>query len=275
MKDKRNMFNKRQETIEYKVTVAKGENKYGEGNKYYINDRLSPVLTMLEGNTYIFDSSDSSTKTHTLRLSITEDGTHNEGVEYTEGVKVTDNSLTIMINEDTPDLYYYCVNHSGMGGQADQNSTFGQTNFDGSILSRSTESATSGFSIVRHTGTGSAGTIGHGLGAKPSVVLIKNTGASENWVMYHSSLGATHNVKLNNTEAQQDTTGAFNDTEPTSSVFTVHTNTNTNQSGQVMIAYVFTEKTGFSKFGSYKANDQDGANSPFVYTGFKPAFCYF
>ena len=146
----------------------------------------------------------------------------------------------------------------------------GSSNSDGSVTSTVSANTTAGFSIVKWTGTGATATIGHGLGAKPSVVLIKNTGASENWVMYHSSLGATHNVKLNNTEAQQDTTGAFNDTEPTSSVFTVHTNTNVNQSGQVMIAYVFTEKTGYSKFGSYTGNGN--ADGTFVYTGFKPAF---
>ena len=146
----------------------------------------------------------------------------------------------------------------------------GSTNNDGSVASTVSVNTTAGFSIVQWTGTGATATVGHGLGVKPAIVLIKNTGATENWVMYHSSLTAEKNLKLNNQEAAQDTTGAFNDTEPTSSVFTVHTNTNVNQSGQVMIAYCFAEKTGYSKFGSYNGNSSsDGA---FIYTGFKPAF---
>ena len=146
----------------------------------------------------------------------------------------------------------------------------GSSNSDGSVTSTVTANTTAGFSIVKWTGTGATATVGHGLGVKPSIVLIKNTGAVENWVMYHGALGATKNLKLNNQEAAQTTSGAFNDTEPTSSVFTVHTNTNTNQNGEVMIAYCFAEKTGYSKFGKYEGNgDSDG---PFLYTGFKPAF---
>ena len=149
------------------------------------------------------------------------------------------------------------------GGTASSNS-------NGSVTSTVTANTTAGFSIVKWTGTGATATVGHGLGVKPSIVLIKNTGAVENWVMYHSSLTAEKNLKLNNQEAAQDTTGAFNDTEPTSSVFTVHTNTNTNQNGQVMIAYCFAQKTGYSKFGKYIGNNN--ADGTFVYTGFKPAF---
>ena len=146
----------------------------------------------------------------------------------------------------------------------------GSSNSDGSVTSTVTANTTAGFSIVKWTGTGATATVGHGLGVKPSIVLIKNSGAVENWVMYHSSLTAAKNLKLNNQEAAQTTSGAFYDTEPTTSVFTVHTNTNTNQSGQVMIAYCFAEKTGYSKFGKYEGNgDSDG---PFLYTGFKPAF---
>ena len=145
----------------------------------------------------------------------------------------------------------------------------GSANNDGSVASTVSVNTTAGFSIVKWTGTGATATVGHGLGVKPSIVLIKNTGATENWVMYHSSLTAEKNLKLNNQEAAQDTTGAFNDTEPTSSVFTVHTNTNTNQSGQVMIAYCFAEKTGYSKFGKYTGNNN--ANGTFIYTGFKPS----
>ena len=115
----------RQETIEYEVIIKKGENKYGEGNKFYLDGELSPRLVMLENNTYTFDLSDKSNKTHALRFSTTEDGTHNEGIAYQTGVSINGKageenaSISIEIKEDTPDLYYYCVNHSGMGGKID------------------------------------------------------------------------------------------------------------------------------------------------------------
>ena len=79
-------------------------------------------------------------------------------------------------------------------------------------------------------------------------------------------------MELDTTAAAQTSTQPWNDTAPTSSVFTVGNWSATNGSGRTYVAYCFAEKTGFSKFGSYVANDQDGSNSPFVYTGFKPKF---
>lgn len=113
----------RQETIEYKVIIKEGENKYGEGNKFYLDGENSPSLIMLSGNEYIFDVSDNSNKNHALRFSASEDGSHNDGEEYKEGVEINGKageegaSIKIMIDDDSPDLYYYCVNHEGMGGK--------------------------------------------------------------------------------------------------------------------------------------------------------------
>jgi len=121
--DRQEEMLQRQETIEYEVIIKAGENKYGEGNKFYLDGELSPRLRMLEGNTYKFDLSDASNQTHALRFSVTEDGVHNEGEAYTKGVRVSGKageegaSIAITIDADTPDLYYYCVNHSGMGGK--------------------------------------------------------------------------------------------------------------------------------------------------------------
>jgi hypothetical protein len=84
-------------------------------------------------------------------------------------------------------------------------------------------------------------------------------------------LGATFGMILNDTSAKDDDNTAWNDTEPTSSVFSVGTSANTNGSGSTFIAYCFAEKQGFSKFGSYTGNGS--ADGTFVYTGFKPAFC--
>ena len=144
-------------------------------------------------------------------------------------------------------------------------------NTDGSISSTVSANTTSGFSIVSWTGTGSASTIGHGLNAVPKMYIVKNksTGSTQ-WRVYHASLGATKFMCLDATQAVGTASSIFNNTEPTSSVFSVGTDDAANKSGDSLIAYCFAEKTGYSKFGSYTGNGN--ADGPFVYTGFKPAF---
>ena len=108
----------------YTVTVATGTNSYGTGNKFYIDGSVSPTLTLTEGNTYRFDQSDSSNSTHPLRFSTTANGTHGGGSEYTTGVTTNGTPgssgayTQITVASGAPTLYYYCTNHSGMGGQA-------------------------------------------------------------------------------------------------------------------------------------------------------------
>ena len=147
----------------------------------------------------------------------------------------------------------------------------GSANTDGSISSTVSANTTSGFSIVSYTGNGTAGaTIGHGLSQKPSIIITKRRDSTSNWLVYSSELGATKYLELETTNAGQTATSRWNDTEPTSSVFSVGTSTSSNPSSGTMIAYCFAEKQGFSKFGSYVGNGS--ADGTFVYTGFKPAF---
>jgi len=148
----------------------------------------------------------------------------------------------------------------------------GSLNEVGSIDSTVSANTTSGFSIVSYTGNATAGaTIGHGLGAVPKMIMIKNlSNGSAQWVVYHVSTGNTQACYLNTTTTPVDVAGFFNDTTPTSSVFTLGTDTAANGSGNSMIAYCFSEVKGYSKFGSWVGNgNADGA---FIYTGFKPAF---
>jgi|MDTC01.3.fsa_nt_gb hypothetical protein len=107
-------------TATYAVTVA----SYLGANKYYIDGSRQATVTLSEGNTYRFDQSDSSNSNHPLRFSTTNDGTHGGGSEYTTGVTTSGSAgssgayTQITVASGAPTLYYYCTNHSGMGGQA-------------------------------------------------------------------------------------------------------------------------------------------------------------
>ena len=148
----------------------------------------------------------------------------------------------------------------------------GSSNTDGSINTTYTSAnTTSGFSISTYTGTGANATVGHGLGAAPKVVLIKQTNGTAWWFMYHNDLGTTGKLNLNTTGYNNDLQASYwNSTAPSSSVFSLGTEASVNASSQNFVAYCFAEKTGYSKFSSYKGNGN--ADGPFIYTGFKPAF---
>jgi len=148
------------------------------------------------------------------------------------------------------------------------------SNSDGSITSTVSANTTAGFSIVSYTANGNAGTtIGHGLGAVPSMIITKDRDASGLWLIYHaksdSSAPQNKYLELNTTGSVQDYP-VWNDTAPTSSVFTIGTASENNTNGRKIIAYCFAEKKGYSKFGSYTGNGN--ADGTFVYTGFKPAW---
>tara|TARA_Y100001937_G_scaffold127988_1_gene201948 strand:- start:1120 stop:1935 length:816 start_codon:yes stop_codon:yes gene_type:complete len=104
----------------YTVTVA----SFGGGNRFYIDGVVYPTLNLSEGQTYTFDQSDASNNNHPLRFSTTSNGTHAGGTEYTTGVTTVGTPgnagayTRITVAVGTPTLYYYCTNHSGMGGQA-------------------------------------------------------------------------------------------------------------------------------------------------------------
>jgi hypothetical protein len=135
------------------------------------------------------------------------------------------------------------------------------------------ESATAGFDIVTATGTGSAKTISHSLSAVPHWIISKEkTGSANDWVVYHhknTSAPETDKLILNETNATSDDS-CWNDTAPTSSVFSVSGASVVNRSSSTYVYYLWSEKKGFSKFGSYTGNGN--ANGTFTYLGFKPSF---
>jgi len=147
------------------------------------------------------------------------------------------------------------------------------SNSDGSITSTVSANTTAGFSIVTYSGNSTAGaTVGHGLGATPGMIIVKGRDATIDWNVYHhknTSAPETDYLKLNSTDATTDSSARWNDTAPTSSVFSLGTQTGVN-AGFNYVAYCFAEKKGYSKFGSYEGTGN--ANGTFVYTGFKPAW---
>ena len=247
------------------------------GNKYRFDDfgTSAVTLNLQEGGTYTFDQSDSSNDGHPLRFSTTSNGTHGGGSEYTTGVTTTGTpgnagaKTVITVAASAATLYYYCTQHSGMGGQANTNSTFGSTHLEGSVLSTVSANTTAGFSILEYTGTGSAVTVAHGLSAAPELILSKNRDDGDGWNVYHSSLGASAYLYLNSSgTGETGVSYPWNGTAPTSSVFS--TNSAGSISSEKMIAYCFHSVEGYSKVGSYIGNGaNDGA---FVYTGFRPAW---
>ena len=131
------------------------------------------------------------------------------------------------------------------------------------------ESATAGFDIVSWTGDGSAGTKSHNLSAIPKTIWVKERSNDTNWAIYHQGTGNEDFLKFN-TNADIEDTDNWNDTTPTSSVFSLGSGGQTNTSSRTYIAYVFANVQGYSKFGTYIGNGND--NGEFVNTGFRPAF---
>jgi hypothetical protein len=145
-------------------------------------------------------------------------------------------------------------------------------NTNGSITSTVSANPSAGFSIVTYTGNGTSGaTVGHGLGVKPSLLIVRRRPTTSNWTVYHSSVGATKRLVLDSTAGATAGTGFWNDTEPTSTVFSIGNDGGTNSTtNNTYVAYCFAEVEGYSKFGSYTGNGN--ADGPFVYCGFRPAF---
>ena len=191
--------------------------------------------------------------------------------------EATDDQLITAIGNDG-----FTVGTSGSGNPNNENVVAwnwkangqGSSNTDGGINTTYTSAnTTSGFSIVTWTGTGSASSIGHGLGVKPSMVILKSRSNTYGWYTWHKGLSSEMNkyLRLDGNGSVATDTSAFGSTAPTTTVFPIGTgNSGTNVSGHTYVAYCFAEKTGFSKFGSYRGNGS--TDGTFVYTGFKPAF---
>ena len=144
------------------------------------------------------------------------------------------------------------------------------SNTSGNITTTVQANTTAGFSIVTWEGANSTATLGHGLGAVPELIISKCIDTTQEWGVYHKDVGNDDYLHLNEAADEQDNAAYWNDTTPTSTVWSVGNSGPTNDNGDSMIAYVFTPIQGYSKFGSYVGNGN--ADGTFVYTGFKPAW---
>jgi hypothetical protein len=101
------------------------------------------------------------------------------------------------------------------------------------------------------------------------MIIVKDrTSGTNNWVAGHDSIAWTNRLYLNDTSASTAASTTWNNTAPTSSVFSVGTSTQTNTNGNNYVAYLWSEVAGFSKFGSYTGNGS--SDGPFVFCGFRP-----
>ena len=177
------------------------------------------------------------------------------------------------LDNGTSDNLYVNAGSETYAGWAWEANGSGSSNEDGSINTTATSvNTTSGFSISTYTGTGSAATIGHGLGVAPKLIIVKKrvSGTDDAWIIWHTSLSGANYYLNFDTGAQDTSVNYWNNTLPTSSVFSVGASNGTNESSKTFVAYCFAEIEGYSSFGGYTGNGN--ADGPFIYTGFKPAF---
>ena len=160
------------------------------------------------------------------------------------------------------DSYIYMAFAGGMDSISDYNDT-------GSIDSRVKANPTYGQSVVSYIGNNTAGaTVGHGLSSAPEMMIVKNRELNSDWIVYHSALGNTKHLRMNLTDGEYTSTLRWNDTSPTSSVFTLGSDSSVSENNDKCIAYCFHSVTGYSKIGSYTGNASTNA----LTFGFKPAF---
>ena len=183
-----------------------------------------------------------------------------------DGFRVEDGS------ESSGDKAYWNQNNATYVAWCWKANGSGSSNTDGGVTSSISANQTAGFSIVTYTGTGSNTTVGHGLGVKPDFILFKKREGTSNWITYDSENTATSYLHLNLTDAVASASTVHNNTEPTSSVFSIGTNSHVNTASGTYLAYCFAEKKGYSKFGTFTGNGS--TDGTFVYTGFRPAWVF-
>ena len=144
-------------------------------------------------------------------------------------------------------------------------------NTDGAVTSILSVNQAAGFSMVKWNGTGSATTVGHGLGVVPQFIIVKNLDQNEKWRVYNNTSGATKYMSLNDDYGEGTASTIWNDTAPTSTVFSIGTDTSVNGNGDKLIAYCWASIANYSKVGTYVGS----SSALTVNVGFAPSFAIF
>ena len=251
--DPRNHFN----TITYS----------GTGSTQSITVGFQPDLTWFKSR--------SAARAHVLVDSVR--GVTKELISDTTGVELTSSAtedLTAFTSTgfDLGTVYNNSPNESGASivswnwKAGNANTAFSESGNNPAGTHRANVAA--GFSIVSYVGTGAAGTVAHGLGVAPELMLIKNRDVNDPWAVYYGD--NTDYLVLNENAATADAATYWNDTSPTATVFTVGTAHNVNADAENYIAYCWRSIDGFSKVGTYTGNGN--ADGTFIWTGFRPAY---
>jgi hypothetical protein len=199
-------------------------------------------------------------------------------------------SSTSQESNDTNGLTSFAADGFNLGSSTNHNVTghnyvawnwkangSGSSSTTGTIPATVSANTTSGFSVVTYTGTGSNGTVQHGLGTTPDMVIVKGRSISYgpsvgDWIVWHNALSATERLYLNyNVVKATGQTTTWNSTLPSSTVVSLGNNIHVNyDSSSTYVMYSFAGVEGFSAFGSFIGNGS--TDGPFIYTGFRPAF---
>jgi hypothetical protein len=262
-----NTYNLPDSTIKKGNTVMDATLYTGNGTSQTITTAASfkPDLVWIKGRSFV----DGHTLFDTVRGATISLSSNTTTADVTRGTALTAFTSTgFTVGSDT--LVNFNANTLvAWQWQAGQGST--SSNTSGARTSTVSVNSTAGFSVVTWTGSGSGSTtIGHGLGVAPAMIIIKDRVNAYAWNVYHKSLGNTSGINLNSTGASSANVGWWNNTSPTSSLFTVGTYEN---DASNYVAYCFAEIAGFSKFGSYTGNGS--TDGPFIYLGFRPKFVMF
>ena len=217
---------------------------------------------------YLFDSTRGGNKPIFSNANNAESVNDNNGYLSSfdaDGFSITSGSLgMVSLNANNNTYVAWCWKANG--GTTSSNS-------DGSQTTTVQANTDAGFSIITGTmGSSGSSTFGHGLGVAPKMIIHKDIANANAWMVYHESLGAGKEVRLNETNAATSSTTPWGNTAPTTTVYTGGNGYIAN-AGANFVAYCFAEVENFSSFGSYTGNGS--ANGPIVETGFEPAFIMF
>ena len=196
------------------------------------------------------------------------DWTDYVGPFLADGIRLNDVQQGDAVNESGQT--YVMWNWKAGGGA-------GSSNTDGTLNTTTTSVNTAaGISIGTYTGEGGVKTVGHGLGKVPALIMVKSRSHEIDWCIYHQGAASSPedgSLTLNDANGFDDNDNRWNDTAPTSSVFTIYSSNEVNDASKTYVYYAFAEIDGFSKFGSYEGNNN--ADGPFIHTGFTPAWIVF